>query len=212
MVDLLSFLRASPDFLIIGQGRAGTTTLFDYLCEHPDVVKPSKKEIGWLGNKSLRWYKSHFPLKSKKLTGEATPYYYISKNSPRIFRYYFPKLKVISIIRNQNDRAFSHYSMNIEAKIEDKTFDEALKLEKKRMSESGAKYFIYSYMASGSLKPLKNWKQYFPNMLVLKFEDIKENPTEIQQRLCEHLGLKYNKISFKRLSLVPKVNKQGKRI
>src|SRR4051794_39950057 len=73
--------RALPDFLIIGAQKSGTTSLYDYLCQHPQVRPAMTKEVHYFDfnfTRGTRWYRSHFPLgvgSRNWVTGEATPYY-----------------------------------------------------------------------------------------------------------------------------------------
>ena len=84
---LSSPFRMLPDFLIIGAARCGTTSLYEYLVQHPNIVPATGKEVYFFDkkySKGLNWYRSFFPFKSntifssnsaekKILTGEATP-------------------------------------------------------------------------------------------------------------------------------------------
>jgi len=76
---LTSPSRQLPDFLIIGVQKGGTSSIFYYLDQHPDIEMAQTKELHFFNlfyDRGMRWYRSFFPLKSKnKLTGEATPAY-----------------------------------------------------------------------------------------------------------------------------------------
>jgi len=72
--------RLKPSFVIVGAQKAGTTSLYRYLIQHPNIKSSLLKEIHYFDlnyNKSLSWYHLFFPLKTKKnnITGEASPYY-----------------------------------------------------------------------------------------------------------------------------------------
>src|SRR5699024_1535416 len=108
----------SPNFMIIGAAKSGTTSLFQYLAQHPSIVPSAKKEIKYFGMsnqiKGLRWYLNHFPKKNKvknKLTFEATPtYLYRAKQSPKQIVKVFPDIKFIALLRDPMKRAFSHWT------------------------------------------------------------------------------------------------------
>src|SRR4051812_9675260 len=78
-------LRALPDFVIIGAQKAGTTSLWRYLVEHPMIVGPAEKEIHFFDGRFDRgegWYRARFPRRAtlvrgatRRLTFEASPYY-----------------------------------------------------------------------------------------------------------------------------------------
>ena len=79
-------LRATPDFLIVGAQRAGTTSLYRYLAEHPAVAPPIRKEIQYFSlhhGRGDQWYRSHFPVAGRdRRTFEATPYYLLHPAAP----------------------------------------------------------------------------------------------------------------------------------
>lgn len=136
---------SKPGFLIIGAQKAGTTALFYYLAEHPNLIPSREKELefftpelfkDWhqhpyhliLGSrngadffdprtypKMTAWYHSHFPLPHElgphRVTYEATPeYLYYPETAERIFKY-DPNMKLIAILRDPAERAFSAWSM-----------------------------------------------------------------------------------------------------
>lgn len=194
-----------PDFIIIGVGRAGTTTVYDFLCSHPDVQPASQKEVGWF-YQSEKWYKSQFPEKLlDKITGEATPYYFLDIDSPKKFKKLNPELKVILLRRDPFDRAYSHWCMNVSGGFESLSFEDALKMEKQRIKNSKADYFQFSYINSGNYKKhLKHWEEYFSDILILEFDELQQTPESIQRKLCEYLNLIYVNNEFKKVSIVPK--------
>jgi len=101
---LTNYIRALPNFLIIGVPRGGTTSLFNYLIQHPLINPPLWKEVDFFGtnfNKGIQWYKSFFPLRKKGyLTGEASPNYLYHKLAPRRISETIPKAKIIALLRN----------------------------------------------------------------------------------------------------------------
>ena len=111
-------LWSSPDFLIIGAQRAGTTWLYSVMQNHPSVLSGHKKEIRYFDRlyktKSVKWYEAFFPIfkRKGKVTGEATPDYLFHPLVPeRVYRL-FPDIKIIALLRNPVDRAYSHYQMH----------------------------------------------------------------------------------------------------
>jgi hypothetical protein len=120
-------LRMSPDFVIIGARKAGTTSLYNYLVEHPSVLPALMKEIHFFTSnyeKGERWYRGNFPMrleqwlfeKTRKypiITGEATPNYYYDPQTPARLRAMFPDAKLIFIMRDPISRAFSDYNHDV---------------------------------------------------------------------------------------------------
>jgi hypothetical protein len=109
-----------PKFLIIGTQKGGTVALRKYLARHQNIVPAKKKEIGYFDQDILysrgdSWYHGHFPLPHRLgrrgVTFEATPeYLYYPKAAQRIFSY-DPGLKLIVLLREPIDRAFSAWNM-----------------------------------------------------------------------------------------------------
>ena len=124
--------RILPSFLIIGAQRAGTTSLFRYLLAHPDVAGPSGGDaaVWWVKethffdekySKGLDWYRSFFPLDATRqrrrkrghdlLAGEATPYYMFHPAVPARAAATLPDVRLIALLRDPVERAYSHYQM-----------------------------------------------------------------------------------------------------
>lgn len=109
-------LRALPDFVIIGAQKAGTSSLFAYICQHPQVLPPAGKELRLLGHKSFRdrmIYRAQFPLRRKlaaadALTFEATPTYLISQHIARRCAEPGSPPKYVAILRDPVERTLSH--------------------------------------------------------------------------------------------------------
>ena len=102
-----------PTFLICGAPKAGTTSLFDYLSQHPDIFcSPCKEPLFFSDNyqKGLIWYESIFEKHhNEKEIGEASSWYMRHELAPeRIFKT-IPHVKLIFVLRNPVDRAFSAF-------------------------------------------------------------------------------------------------------
>lgn len=104
-----------PSFLLIGAQKSGTTSLFNYLAEHPDVRAPLWKEPRYFDRnyrKGLGWYLAHFPVRSGErfVTGEATTGYLFHPQAAARIRETLADIGIIAILRNPIDRALSHYA------------------------------------------------------------------------------------------------------
>lgn len=181
-----------PDFLIIGAQKAGTTSLFHYLSQHPSVQPPSTKEIHYYDihyHKGANWYKKIFKLVNKdKITGEATPYYLFHPFVPERVHRDNPDTKIIVLLRHPGERAFSHYQMMRRMNIEKAaTFSEAIKAEPARL-KTGLKTLYnnplalspehqhYTYLSRGKYeKQLRRWFHSFNALLCksIKFQSSK---------------------------------------
>ena len=110
----------APAFLIIGAQKCGTSALHKYLSLHPRIVSPKgkeKKELHFFDfderyNKGISFYHSMFPnLKNKQITFDATPSYIFHKHVPKRIHEYNKEIKMICILRNPVERAFSAWQM-----------------------------------------------------------------------------------------------------
>ncbi len=203
--------RALPDFLIIGAMRGGTTTLHDLLARHPAVSPAIKKEVHFFDLYYLhgvRWYRSHFPdrttlTRRDALTGEASPYYLSHPLAPRRARETVPEARLIAVLRNPVDRAYSHYWHSVRLGVEDLDFAAALEAEPNRLSgeadrlrrEPGYASRAHQHQAyatrSRYADELSAWLAEFPadQLLVLGHEAFVQHPEGQFRRLCAFLDL-----------------------
>ena len=132
-------LRKLPDFVIIGAAKSGTTSLYDFVTKHPRIEPAYVKEPFFFSSPeefSLPYYKINFPILNKRITGEASTSYLSSSEAPARMKAAIPDAKLIAVLRNPVDRAYSHYQYarkrNVEASA---TFEEALELEEARLKK-----------------------------------------------------------------------------
>ena len=221
--------RTLPDFIIIGAAKSGTTSLYDYLSQHPSVHSALWKEIYFFDRyfpRGINWYRSNFPykiqkffstkiLKKKFLTGEATPtYLHHPLTAKRIFEL-LPNIKLIILLRNPIDRAYSHYQMEKRLGYEELTFEEAINLETSRLEGESEKMFqnpnyysyarqIYSYLTSGIyVDQLKSWMNYFPKnqFLIINSDDFENNQNKIFKEVEIFLDIDHVKINFSKKNI-----------
>ena len=210
--------RILPEFLIIGAAKCGTTSLYNYLIRHPQILPSSKKEIHYFDyyyHKGLNWYRSHFPSlsdleKNKKykdqriITGESTPYYFAHPLSPERAHRLLPNAKLLCMLRNPVDRAISSYYNQVRLGIEKiKTFEEAIAKEHERIkgheerlitdpsySSYEHKYFAY-LRRSEYADQLERWLKFFTRdqLLVINSEEFYSNPKPHFEKVTQHLNL-----------------------
>ena len=209
--------RLWPDFLILGAQRGGTTSLFRYLEQHPDVLGSTRKELHYFDyqfGRGPRWYRGHFPLASRRvahlrrgrpllLTGEATPYYLACPQAPRRAAATVPQARLIALLRNPVDRAWSHYRMARWQGRETLSFEAAVEAEPQRLAGEyeklraddtyySAAYHQQSYLTRGLyLRQIQDWLRHYPRerLLLLVSEDFYRDPAAVYARLCRFLGL-----------------------
>jgi hypothetical protein len=206
--------RPMPDFLIIGAQRSGTSSLYEYLREHPQLVSSSlKKEIHFFDSgaqkatdnyeKGESWYRAHFPRKqhlaAESKIFEATPLYLFHPLVPeRIFKL-APETKLIALLRNPTDRAISHYFMTRRKNHEDLPMLEAFRQEEERLKKvlKGQDYkneiFVrYTYKSRGRYREqVDRYLQYFPmqQILLLRSEEFFSDPHETLRQVFDFVGV-----------------------
>jgi hypothetical protein len=231
--------RVLPDFLIIGAAKCGTTSLYDYVIQHPDIYPALRKETKFFDvdyKMGITRYRSNFPLnfskfliekiqKKKFLTGEATPGYLHNYHSANRVHKELPNIKLIVILRNPIDRAFSDYQMRVRAKHENRTFLDVIKYEENLLADGvdllkHEKYFEYGakfrpYLSWGRyFDELEPWLKLFPknNFLFLKTQDLNDDPITTLNHLFEFLDLKPFKIKNLKRQNVGKYEKLDEKI
>ncbi|MDJ0556593.1 MAG: tetratricopeptide repeat protein [Microcoleaceae cyanobacterium MO_207.B10] len=197
---------SQPNFLVIGVKKGGTTSIYNYLTQHPQIIPAIKKEIDFWSfyfYRGLDWYRAHFPLipdSEKFLTGEASPSYFDSPNTPARLFHFFPKIKLILLLRNPVDRAISNYYHEVRSNPESMSVEEVIssKLEKLiKVSSSLVQqqdYWSYQgdYIASSLyLDWLQKWLTVFrrEQLLILKSEDFYNCPASTMKQVFDFLDL-----------------------
>jgi hypothetical protein len=203
-------LRVLPDFLLIGVMKGGTTSFFNYLAKHPQIRPPFRKEIKFFDIhylQGLGWYRAHFPTRFKMnpgiVTGEATPYYIFHPIARDRIAKILPNVRLITLLRNPVDRAYSHYNHMVRVGREPLSFEEAMDREAERLSGEEGKiladprystfnHLHYSYLARGRyVEQLEKWFKLFPReqMLILASEELYTSPASAYRKAIEFLGL-----------------------
>ena len=202
-----SKFRTLPDFLIFGESKCGTNSLYANLIEHPKIP-PFSKSIHFFDaafDNGVGWYKQYFPPKWKKkdqLNGESSPYLNYPHSAKRVFSV-VPDVKLVAILRNPIDRAYSNWKMETEFGYENLSFEEGIKEEENRIGKEIEKVlenenywslplFRYSYLERGKYaKNLKSWFEIFPKdqFLIISSEDFSSKPQETVNNIFQFLNL-----------------------
>jgi len=206
-------VRPLPDFLILGAQKAGTTALYAYLRWHPEITGPSFKEVSFFDRhyvRGERWYRAHLPARrSGTIVGEASPSYLFHPLAPQRVAQLLPHARLIALLRNPVDRAFSHYQHEVALGREPLTFEEAIDREDERMQGEvehmlrDPEYFSeawwnYTYLARGQYAAqLERWFQAFPRerLLVLLTDELADDPAGTHRRVLEFLGVEPQELS-----------------
>jgi len=203
--------RTLPNFLIIGVPRSGTTSLYNYMTEHPLIKSALVKEVQYFSSnfeKGLTWYRSNFPLKSSEffLTGEASPNYLYHPQAPKRIKEVLPDVKMILLLRNPIDRANSNYWQRVRVKREKRSFEEIVNKEISNKIKSDEEMFSgvknpldFEYLSSGIyVHRLKRYYAIFPKeqIKIIPSEEFYADPQKIINSVCDFLNIE--KIQLKK--------------
>lgn len=215
-------IRPLPELLVLGTKRGGTTSMWNYLLEHPGMLplwpaaenRKSPHYFYWHYERGPEWYRSHFPTRATRsaasrrlghrvVSGEASPNYLYDFRVPARVCELMPDARLVIMLRDPVERAYSHYKERVRAGVEDLSFDDALDAEDSRLegevermlAEPG--YYSrpqdwFSYRDRGVYLPqLLRWEASFPSssMLVLRSEDFYDDPQGQYDRVLQHVGL-----------------------
>jgi sulfotransferase family protein len=183
-----------PDFLIIGAAKSGTTTLYGLLRSHPHVRAAVRREIHYFDKnfeKGIEWYRGHFKPGANRggrrtITGESSPSYLPDERVPRRVAEILPEVRLIALLRNPVDRAYSHYQQAVKHGRAHLSFEEVIEAEISR--SSGSK----RYLARGIyVDQLKRWHRCFDReqLLVVKSEDFFGNTPDTLKCVLNFLAL-----------------------
>lgn len=203
-----------PNFIIIGTVKGGTTSLYNYLTLHPSILPAIQKEVNFFNRnhifqKGINWYLAHFPKIPQNLNlivGEASPnYMYFPGAAKRAFKS-LPEVKLIVILRNPIDRAISHYYMAARLGQEKRSLEEVLAAEVeiiKNIPQPAFEAVNFLQKPGGYVRCglyvyfLKKWMSVFPRerVLVLKSEEMYENPAATMEQVFAFLEVPNNQLS-----------------
>ena len=192
-------MNRKPDFIVVGAAKSGTTFLYNLLLEQPDIFIPDIKECRYFSqlpkdyvglgaeffvNQGVTNQDEYFRLfegKNNYICGDVSNdyLYYHSRSIENIKKQLGNSVKIIIILRNPTERAFSNYMHHIRDGWENITFEKALALEEKRISEKWG--WSYHYYNTGLyFDQVKNYIENFKNIKILLYEDLKQ-PDKINE-------------------------------
>jgi len=189
-----------PTFFVIGTQKAGTTTLHDLLQHEPNVELPSIKETHFFcdderHSRGMEWYLKWFDDKGPDaVRGEIDPDYLFFHQSAERISQIVPEPKIVIILRNPIDRAYSQYRMSQRRGLETLPFARALAEEPQRLAKGTVQALKhYSYAARGRYaEQIERWKTALPRaaFLFIRFEDFvkPETRSEAYRRICNFIG------------------------
>jgi|APSaa5957512535_1039671.scaffolds.fasta_scaffold24487_2 hypothetical protein len=210
-------------YFIIGAQKSGTTALWEYLRAHPENSMPVYKESAYfLSDRLVREGWDQHVLKDfdrkpdAKVLGTASPYYMCYPKCAKKISNVFNNAKIIAILRDPIDRAFSHYTMMCRIGAEHRSFEDAIKqqlssaptniLEVESVDNLSEESDIHNYLAYGKYHSILNeYRKFFrsEDILTISFSYFYNNPKDVYQEIVDfleinpsfypkNLGKKYN--------------------
>jgi len=195
--------RSFPDLVIIGAQKGGTTSLYNYLCEHPRIRGALLKEVHYFDKYHHRnplWYKSHFNFRGV-VSIESTPEYMFNRAPLWRMAKLLPDAKTVAVLRDPVSRAFSHYHNSKRGMgkwgNEHRPIDEAIQEDLRRakagpiLGTGSYSDVFHSYVRRGVYYPqIKRFKEiYGENLRVIQSEALFSNPNRVINELYDFLGI-----------------------
>lgn len=208
--------------MIIGAMKAATTALYRWMTSHPQVMAGRRKEhhyfdqpagpIAGVGD-PFASYRLGFPARpamwvrrlrsgAPVVTGEATPAYLFHEKVPARMADVLPAAKLIVVLREPVDRAFSHHAMMLKSGAEDLPAAEAFAAEEDRLRKSREllarghqperAYWTHSYLERGYYAgQLERWLGFYPRsqMLILSYEELAADPWSAYAQCLRFIGV-----------------------
>ena len=213
---------ALPDFVVIGAMRGGTTQFYMLLTKHPNIKRAASKELHYFDDperfsRGIEWYKRCFPAPGRRnghktIIGEATPRYLLNPLAPERMAQQVPDARLIVLLRNPIDRAYSQYTRWARRGVKVPTFEEAVEEELASMADKEASPLaqgdrsgtgrgrrrFYQLERGIYVDQLVRWREFFPGeqMLVLKSEDFYGRTAEVLKATQDFLRLPYQEIKL----------------
>lgn len=203
-----------PNTFVIGAAKSGTTSLYNYLCQHPDVFMSSVKEPRFFayaedppamngpGDKksnreagavyTLDAYRALFAeATTESIVGEASPVYLYDEDAPRLLCEHCPEATLIAVLRNPIERAYSHYLHLFESGREPlNDFEDALDAEEERREAGWEWSWHYKRMGFYG-KQFSRYLEYFDRdqLKVYRFERLTADAVRFAQTVFRALGI-----------------------
>lgn len=199
--------RALPDVVILGAQKCGTSSLHNYLVQHPGVIDTLRKEVHYFDTNYGRgetWYRAHFGLLGAPgLNLDSSPYYLFHPAVPQRLHALLPQAQLIVLLRDPVRRAYSHYWHERNKGREQLGFEAAIAAEADRLGTAEARlasgtlerspeHQHFSYLARGRYaEQLERWFGLFPReqFLLLRFEDLVKDPLSVLNATLAFVGL-----------------------
>lgn len=204
-----------PDFFIVGAPKCGTTSLYYWLNQHPEIFMCSPKEPKFFGKdfhqeedrrnntpvffkyRELADYTALFQGQEDKFRGDATTYYLYSREAPEEIKHYNPGAKIIIVVREPFSFLKSYHSQMLKHQEDIKDFKKALEAEEERKQgkkipkENDAPSILYYKELARFSKYIERYQRVFPSdqLKLVLFDDLKNEPKKVYRDILEFIGV-----------------------
>jgi len=189
------------NFIIAGVQKGGTTALFDYLSDEPGIALSRVKEVHFFDDEAQDWarpdyaaYHRHFDAPAGGPCGEATPIYAYWPNSLQRIAAYNPAMRIVLVLRDPVQRAWSHWRMEYARGAETQPFAWCIRDGRKRLfdAEPWGHHREFSYVERGFYgEQVERLLAIFPReqVLILRSEDLRGDPAPVLSAVRAFIGL-----------------------
>lgn len=206
-----------PNFILLGAAKSGTSSVWDYLKQHPQIFMSNPKEPNFFVFEGVKlppfsgpespevllkrlyqntitdWenYQALFNGVSNEVAiGEASVRYLYFPQAPENIKKYIPDVKMIVMLRNPVDRLYSHYVMNIRHLLEPLSLEKAIEQEEERINNNWGWDWHYTKVGMYS-QQIKRYLNYFPpeQLKILFYDDFREDPVGVMKEIYQYLGV-----------------------
>ena len=189
------------DFMVVGAQKAGTTALFEHLAQEPGLALAPVKEVHFFDDETVNWaapdydlYHRHFPAPDGRLRGEATPIYSYWPGSIERIAAYNPAARLILLLRDPVQRAWSHWKMEYARGAETEPFAWCVRQGRQRLfaAEPWGHHRVFSYVERGFYaEQVARIDALFPRdqLLILTAEALRHAPAAALDQVRAFLGL-----------------------
>ncbi len=201
-----------PNFIIAGNARCGTTSLYYYLSQHPEADIPRKETFyfarefyknipndgppGYRDKSRIIYsekeYDDFYKRCTRKAIGEvSTCFGYLHKSSVSLIKKKLGDVKIIFLLRNPVERAFSGYKHFVWLTYETLSFEDAIEKENERMKLNWD--FMWHYVQLGFYaKQVKEFQNNFSNVKIILSEDFEQKTNSVMKEIFRFIGVDEN--------------------
>lgn len=188
------------NFIVAGVQKAGTTALYDHLADDPAICLSRVKEVHFFDDEQVDWaapdygpYHAQFDDAGPAIRGEATPIYLYWPHALERIAAYNPQMRLIVMLRDPVERAWSHWRMETSRGVETHPFGWCIRQGRTRLFEADpwGVHREFSYVERGFYgEQMERLFSIFPRdqVLVVLADDLRRDPNRVLSQVADFLG------------------------